>query len=98
MVHAMQAAGRPADAVELWQVAALDCNEDGIGRSKIGVTPAFLVGYVIDDRDLDERGVLSRHHEQLLELRWRYSTRPGDVDAKLVVDLSLANIWRGASR
>jgi 5,10-methylenetetrahydromethanopterin reductase len=90
VLHAMEAGGRPADAVELWQVAALDCHEDGDrARRKIGAMLAFLAGYVIGDRDLGKRGVPARYHEQLLELHRRYSTRPGEADAKLVAGLGL---------
>jgi hypothetical protein len=90
VVCAIEAAHRPADAVELWQVAALDCNEDGDrARRKIGAMLAFLAGYVIGDRDLGARGVPARHRKQRLELRGRDSTRPGDADVKLVADLGV---------
>jgi 5,10-methylenetetrahydromethanopterin reductase len=90
VIGAIEATGRPADAVELWQVAALDCNEDGDqARRKIGAMLAFLAGYVIGDRDLHERGVPVHYREPLLELRRRYSTRPGDADVKLVASLGL---------
>jgi 5,10-methylenetetrahydromethanopterin reductase len=90
VVGAMETAGRSAEVVELWQVAALDCNEDGDqARRKIGAMLAFLAGYVIGDRDLHERGVPARYREPFLELRRRYSTRPGDADVKLVADLGL---------
>jgi len=71
VVRAIEAAHRPADAVELRQVAALGCNEDGDrARRKIGAMLAFLAGYVIGDRDLGARGVPARHRKQR-----RYSTR-----------------------
>jgi 5,10-methylenetetrahydromethanopterin reductase len=90
VVDAIETAGRSVDVVELWQVAALDCNEDGDqARRKIGAMLAFLAGYVIGDRDLNERGVPARYREPFLALRRRYSTRPGDADAKLVADLGL---------
>jgi 5,10-methylenetetrahydromethanopterin reductase len=90
VIRTMEAAGRPADAVELWQVAALDCNDDGDqARGKIGATLAFLAGYVIGDRDLDQRGVPAAYREPLRELRRSYSTRPGDADVKLVAGLGL---------
>jgi 5,10-methylenetetrahydromethanopterin reductase len=90
VLHALEAGGRRADAVELWQVAALDCSEDGDqARQKIGAMLAFLAGYVIGDHDLGERGVPARYREQLLELRRRYSTRPGEADEKLVAGLGL---------
>ena len=89
VVRAIEAAHRPADAVELRQVAALGCNEDGDrARRKIGAMLAFLAGYVIGDRDLGARGVPARHRKQRLELRRRYSTRArGDADVRRVADL-----------
>ena len=38
---------------------------------------------------LHERGVPARCREPFLELRRRYSTRPGDADVKLVAELGL---------
>jgi len=83
-------AGRPADDVEMWQIGALDCAMDGdVARGKVGAMLAFLAGYVIGDRNLETRGVPKQLHEPLLELRQRYSTRPGDADIKLVRELGL---------
>jgi alkanesulfonate monooxygenase SsuD/methylene tetrahydromethanopterin reductase-like flavin-dependent oxidoreductase (luciferase family) len=39
--------------------------------------------------DLARRGVPPEYREPLLELRRRYSTRPGDADAALVTELGL---------
>ena len=84
------AAGRSPDEVEIWQIAALDCNDDGdLARNKIGAMLAFLAGYVIGEKNLDARGVPEQYREPLLELRRRYSTRPGDADIKLVKELGL---------
>ena len=84
------AAGRKPNDVEIWQVAALDCSEDrNLARGKIGAMLAFLAGYVIGGKDLGVRGVPAALHAPLLELRRRYSTRPGEADVKLVQDLGL---------
>jgi 5,10-methylenetetrahydromethanopterin reductase len=84
------AAGRSPDEVEIWQIAALDCNEDGeLARNKVGAMLAFLAGYVIGDKNLETRSVPEQYREPLLELRRRYSTRPGDADIKLVRELGL---------
>ena len=91
-----EAAGRPPEAVEIWQIAALDCNEDGnVARGKVGAMLAFLAGYVIGDRNLDKRGVPEPYRDSLLELRRRYSTRPGDADIKLVQELGLFDYLAG---
>jgi 5,10-methylenetetrahydromethanopterin reductase len=85
-----KAAGRAVDEIEVWQIAALDCNEDrNAARSKVGAMLAFLAGYVIGDKHLETRGVPEPLREPLLELRRRYSTRPGEADIKLVDELGL---------
>jgi 5,10-methylenetetrahydromethanopterin reductase len=85
-----EAAGRSLEALDLWQIGALDCNEDGsAARGKVGAMLAFLAGYVIGDKNLESRGVPEHLREPLLELRRRYSTRPGDADIKLVQELGL---------
>lgn len=90
VARGIAAAGRPADAVEVWQIAALDCSLDGeTARQKIGAMLAFLAGYVIGEKDLDKRGVPPQYQTPLLELRRRYSTRPGDADIRLVRELGL---------
>src|SRR5262249_27893482 len=76
-----KAAGRAADDIEIWQIAALDCNEDrNAARNKVGAMLAFLAGYVIGDKHLETRGVPEPLRAPLLELRRRYSTRPGEAD------------------
>ena len=84
------AAGRSPAEVEIWQIGALDCNDDGeLARNKVGAMLAFLAGYVIGDKNLETRGVPEKYREPLLELRRRYSTRPGEADIKLVRELGL---------
>jgi len=77
-------AGRSEDDVEIWQIAALDCAEDG-----------NVAGYVIGDKHLETRGVPEKFREPLLELRRRYSTRPGDADIALVRELGLFDYLAG---
>jgi 5,10-methylenetetrahydromethanopterin reductase len=85
-----KAAGRAADDIEIWQIAALDCNEDrNAARNKVGAMLAFLAGYVIGDKHLETRGVPEPLRAPLLELRRRYSTRPGEADIRLVEELGL---------
>jgi 5,10-methylenetetrahydromethanopterin reductase len=84
-------AGRAVDAVELWQIASLDCNLDGAAaRAKAGAILAFMAGgYIFKTSDLAQRGVPEPLREPMRELRRRYSTRPGEADARLVDDLGL---------
>ena len=90
VVAGAKAAGRAVDDLEIWQIAALDCNEDrDAARNKIGAMLAFLAGYVIGDKHLATRGVPEALRAPLLELHARYSTRPGDADIKLVQELGL---------
>jgi len=90
VLQSMSAAGRSSDDVELWQIAALDCNENGdLAREKIGAMLAFNAGYVIGAKNVDKRGVPQDLIEPLLELRRRYSLRPGDADIRLVRELGL---------
>jgi 5,10-methylenetetrahydromethanopterin reductase len=78
------------DDIEIWQIAALDCNEDrDAARNKVGAMLAFLAGYVIGDKHLETRGVPEPLRAPLLELRRRYSTRPGEADIRLVQELGL---------
>jgi 5,10-methylenetetrahydromethanopterin reductase len=89
-------AGRSAGDVEIWQIAALDCALDGdVARDKVGAMLAFLAGYVIGDKNLETRGVPEHLREPLLELRRRYSTRPGDADIRLVRELGLFDYLSG---
>jgi 5,10-methylenetetrahydromethanopterin reductase len=90
VVRAARAASRNPDEVEIWQIACLDCSADGdASRRKIGAILAFVSAYVMGGGDLARRGVPAEHRAALLELRRRYSTRPGDADAALVTELGL---------
>jgi 5,10-methylenetetrahydromethanopterin reductase len=83
-------AGRDPSALELWQIAGLDCSEDGeAARRKIGAILAFMAGGYILAGELGERGVPAELHGAVAELRRRYSTRPGEADARLVEELGL---------
>src|SRR5262249_56180096 len=43
-----EAAGRAGDDIEIWQIAALDCNEDrNAPRNKVGAMLPFLPRYLI---------------------------------------------------
>lgn len=88
---AATAAGRDPAAVELWQIAGLDCNADGeAARNKIGAILAFMAaGYILGNADLGKRGVPAHLHAPIRELRRRYSTRPGAADAALLFELGL---------
>jgi 5,10-methylenetetrahydromethanopterin reductase len=90
IARAARTAGRSPDEVEAWQVACLDCGEDGgASRRKIGAILAFVAAYVMGGGDLARRGVPAEHRAALRELRRRYSTRPGEADAALVSELGL---------
>ena len=90
VAQAARAAGRKPDDVEIWQIACLDCGVDGAAsRRKIGAILAFVSAYVMGGGDLARRGVPPEHRARLLELRRRYSTRPGEADAALVAELGL---------
>src|SRR6267142_1123721 len=90
IIEGAKAAGRSPDELEIWQIAALDCNDDrNAARGKVGAMLAFLAGYVIGDKNLHKRGVPEPLQAPLLELRRRYSTRPGEADIKLVEELGL---------
>jgi 5,10-methylenetetrahydromethanopterin reductase len=90
VVEAARDAGRDPEGVEIWQIACLDCHEDGdAARRKIGAILAFVSAYVMGPGDLARRGVPEAYHEPLRELRRRYSTRPGSADAALVAELGL---------
>ena len=89
--------GRGASELETWQIASLDCNRDGdAARSRVGAILAFMAGgYILSSDDLVERGVPAEYHEPVRELRRRYSTRPGDADARLVDELGLFDYLAG---
>jgi len=87
---AATAAGRDPGVLEIWQMAALDCNRDHAGaRQTIGAILAFMAaGYVLRG-DLGARGVPAKLRAPVAELRRRYSTRPSGADAALVDTLGL---------
>lgn len=88
--------GRTADDLEVWQIACLDCHDDrNVSRNKIGAILAFVSGYVLGSGDLAARGVPEQFIEPLRELRRRYSTRPGDADARMVDELGLFDYLAG---
>jgi 5,10-methylenetetrahydromethanopterin reductase len=90
VVEAARAQGRDPDEIEIWQIACLDCHEDGdAARRKIGAILAFVTAYIMGGGDLARRGVPEPYRAPLAELRRRYSTRPGDADAALVAELGL---------
>ena len=96
VMGAAESAGRSPEDVEIWQIAALDCSEErGLAQNKIGAMLAFLAGYVIGDKRLESRGVPESLREPLLELRRRYSTRPGAADIALVRELGLFDYLAG---
>ncbi len=89
-------AGRAPGELELWQIACLDCHDDReVARKKIGAILAFVSGYVIGTGDLAARGVPAQYIGPLQELRRRYSTRPGDADARMVDELGLFDYLSG---
>ena len=94
-----KAAGRSPEEIEIWQIAALDCNEDrDAARGKVGAMLAFLAGYVIGDKNLETRGVPEPLREPLLELRQRYSTRPGEPTSGWCRSSACSIICRGGCR
>ncbi len=89
-------ASRHVEDLEVWQIACLDCHDDRqVARNKIGAILAFVSGYVLGSGDLAARGVPACHIEPLRELRRRYSTRPGDADARMVDELELFDYLAG---
>ena len=90
------AAGRSPAELDIWQIACLDCHDEReVARKKLGAILAFVSGYVIGGGDLAARGVPERFIEPLRELRRRYSTRPGDADARMVDELGLFDYLAG---
>ena len=89
-------ASRKGEDLDIWQIACLDCHDDrNIARNKIGAILAFVSGYVLGSGDLAARGVPERYIEPLRALRRRYSTRPGDADARMVDELGLFDYLAG---
>jgi 5,10-methylenetetrahydromethanopterin reductase len=91
VVDGVNAADRSQSEVETWQIGSLDCteNEDD-ARKKAGAILAFMAGgYIFNTPDLSLQGVPQEFHAPIVELRRRYSKRPGDADAALVDELGL---------
>ncbi len=85
-----RAAGVAPHSTEVWQVAALDCAQDGeIARAAVGKICAFIAGYVIGHRDPAKRGVPAELIDPIRELVGSYSTRPSQADSDLVSRLGL---------
>jgi 5,10-methylenetetrahydromethanopterin reductase len=85
-----RAVGRDPAEIEVWQIAALDCNADGVAsRQRVGAILTFMAAGYILQGDLGARGVPVELHDAVAELRRRYSTRPGAADAALVDELGL---------
>jgi 5,10-methylenetetrahydromethanopterin reductase len=82
---------------ETWQIASLDCNEDGAAaRKTAGAILAFMAGgYILNTSDLSVQGVPETYHGAIRKLRERYSTRPGEADAALVDELGLFDYLAG---
>jgi alkanesulfonate monooxygenase SsuD/methylene tetrahydromethanopterin reductase-like flavin-dependent oxidoreductase (luciferase family) len=89
-------AGRQSAPPEIWQLACLDCHEEReTARRRIGAILAFVAGYVIGTGDMASRGVPERLVGPMKELRRRYSTRPGEADARMVDELGLFDYLAG---
>jgi 5,10-methylenetetrahydromethanopterin reductase len=87
---AAREAGRDPAEIEIWQIAALDCHRDSAAsRRRIGAILAFMAAGYILQGDLEARGVPADLHAAVRDLKQRYSTRPGAVDAALVDELGL---------
>lgn len=82
---------RDPKEVETWQVAVLDCTDDGgeTARAAIGKICAFATGYLVGKRDPVSRGVPPELSDAVRELVSRYSTRPSQADSDLVRELGL---------
>lgn len=86
----IKSTNRSPDEVEIWQIAAMDCTEDGDqARRQVGAVLAFVAGYIIGGKDPSTRGVPPEHRDGMLELIRRYSTRPGAQNIQLVRELGL---------
>ncbi len=84
------ASGRSPDEVDIWQIGAMDCTEDGeIAREKIGAMLAFIAGYIVAGKDPVTRGVPPQYRDAMLDLHSRYSTRPGAQNIQIVKELGL---------
>lgn len=90
VIAGARGAGRDPAEVEIWQIAALDCDRDGaVSRNRVGAILAFMAAGYILQGNLSTRGVPEELHGAVVELKRRYSTRPGAADAALVDELGL---------
>ena len=90
VANGLRSANRSSDAVEIWQVCAMDCRRDGDqARRQIGAMLAFVAGYIVGGKDPSARGVPAEHRDAMLELMRQYSTRPGAQNIQLVKELGL---------
>ena len=83
--------GRSSEEVEIWQIGALDCNEDGdAARGKVGAMLAFLAGYVIGDKQiLKAAASRNRCANRCSNCGGDTAHGPADADIKLVQELGL---------
>jgi len=90
VTKSIAAAGRKPEDVEIWQIGAMDCTEDGnIAREKIGAMLAFIAGYIVSGKDPVTRGVPPEYRDAMIDLHKRYSTRPGAQNIQIVKELGL---------
>jgi 5,10-methylenetetrahydromethanopterin reductase len=90
VARGIAASGRSPDDVAIWQIGAMDCTANGeIAREKIGAMLAFIAGYIVSNKDPVTRGVPQQYREAMLNLRSRYSTRPGAQNIQIVKELGL---------
>ena len=65
-----EASGRNPDEIEIRQIAALDCSDDGeSSRRAIGKSLAFITGDIVGSRDPVTQGVPPERSEAVKELR-----------------------------
>jgi 5,10-methylenetetrahydromethanopterin reductase len=87
-------AGRAADGVDTWWIACLDVSERrDEAFAKLGNFLGFVAAYVVGPAP-DARGVPPELRPAVAELRARYSTRRGDMDAGLIRRLGLFDYLR----
>jgi 5,10-methylenetetrahydromethanopterin reductase len=90
VANGIASAGRSGNEVDVWQIAAMDCTDDGDkARQQIGAMLAFVSGYIIGGKDPSSRGVPPEYREAMLALMRGYSTRPGAQNIALVRELGL---------
>jgi alkanesulfonate monooxygenase SsuD/methylene tetrahydromethanopterin reductase-like flavin-dependent oxidoreductase (luciferase family) len=88
------AAGRPADALDVWSIACLDVaerREDAL--AKLGNILGFVAAYILGP-DPEGRGVPSDLIPAVRALRATYTTRQRDMDPALTRRLGLFDYLR----